>query len=105
VLPFVHRPTETLRRYVREILWVRSQLPRVQLLLPETELADYGFKGKEECEDGAGMTFALTAADVEGSAVAFDDFVTDPEAKAGSSDVLGGEEGLEYFCGGLGGHS
>ena len=38
VRQFVHRPTGTLRRYVREILWVRSELPRVQVLLPETTL-------------------------------------------------------------------
>jgi AraC-like DNA-binding protein len=38
VRQFVHRPTGTLRRYVREILWVRSDRPRVQLLLPETTL-------------------------------------------------------------------
>ncbi len=38
VRQFVHRPTGTLRRYVREILWVRSERPRVQLLLPETTL-------------------------------------------------------------------
>ena len=35
---FVHRPTGMLRRYVREILWVRSERPWVQLLLPETTL-------------------------------------------------------------------
>ena len=33
---FVHRPGNALRRYVREILWVRSERPRVQVLLPET---------------------------------------------------------------------
>jgi AraC-like DNA-binding protein len=38
VRQFVHRPAGTLRRYVREILWVRSERPRVQLLLPETTL-------------------------------------------------------------------
>ncbi len=38
VRQFVHRPTGSLRRYVREILWVRSERPRVQLLLPETAL-------------------------------------------------------------------
>ena len=38
VRQFVHRPTGSLRRYVREILWVRSERPRVQLLLPETTL-------------------------------------------------------------------
>jgi AraC-like DNA-binding protein len=38
VRQFVHRPTGALRRYVREILWVRSERPRVQLLLPETSL-------------------------------------------------------------------
>ncbi|HWW97278.1 MAG TPA: helix-turn-helix domain-containing protein [Edaphobacter sp.] len=38
VRQFVHRPSGTLRRYVREILWVRSERPRVQLLLPETTL-------------------------------------------------------------------
>jgi AraC-like DNA-binding protein len=36
VLQFVHRPAASLRRYVREILWVRSEHSRVQLLLPET---------------------------------------------------------------------
>ncbi len=35
---FVHQPGGTLRRYVREILWVRSERPRVQVLLPETTL-------------------------------------------------------------------
>jgi AraC-like DNA-binding protein len=35
---FVHRPGGALRRYVREILWVRSEQPRLQMLLPETTL-------------------------------------------------------------------
>jgi AraC-like DNA-binding protein len=35
---FVHQPGGALRRYVREILWVRSDRPRVQVLLPETTL-------------------------------------------------------------------
>lgn len=35
---FVHQPGGILRRYVREILWVRSERPRVQVLLPETTL-------------------------------------------------------------------
>jgi len=35
---FVHRPGGALRRYVREILWVSSEAPRVQVLLPETGL-------------------------------------------------------------------
>jgi hypothetical protein len=35
---FVHQPRAPLRRYVREILWVRSERPRVQVLLPETTL-------------------------------------------------------------------
>jgi AraC-like DNA-binding protein len=35
---FVHQPRGPLRRYVREILWVRSERPRVQVLLPETTL-------------------------------------------------------------------
>jgi AraC-like DNA-binding protein len=34
----VHRPSGPLRRYVREILWIRSDHPRLQLLLPETTL-------------------------------------------------------------------
>src|SRR6266481_8865090 len=38
VRQFVHRPSAALRRYVREILWVRSEHSRVQLLLPETNL-------------------------------------------------------------------
>ncbi len=38
VRQFVHRPAGALRRYVREILWVRSEHSRVQLLLPETTL-------------------------------------------------------------------
>jgi AraC-like DNA-binding protein len=38
VRQFVHRPSPALRRYVREILWVRSNHSRVQLLLPETTL-------------------------------------------------------------------
>ncbi len=33
---FVHRPAGALRRYVREVLWVRSEQPRLQMLLPET---------------------------------------------------------------------
>jgi AraC-like DNA-binding protein len=36
VRQFVHRPAPALRPYVREILWVRSEHSRVQLLLPET---------------------------------------------------------------------
>jgi AraC-like DNA-binding protein len=35
---FVYQPAEWLRRYVREILWVRSAQPRAQILLPETAL-------------------------------------------------------------------
>ena len=35
---FVHQPQGFLRRYVREILWVRSEHARVQFLLPETAL-------------------------------------------------------------------
>jgi hypothetical protein len=35
---FVHQPRGALRRYVREILWVRSARPRAQVLLPETTL-------------------------------------------------------------------
>lgn len=35
---FVHQPGGILRRYVREILWVHSERPRVQVLLPETTL-------------------------------------------------------------------
>jgi AraC-like DNA-binding protein len=35
---FVHQPEGNLRRYVREILWVRSMHPRLQVLLPETTL-------------------------------------------------------------------
>jgi AraC-like DNA-binding protein len=35
---FVHQPEGPLRRYVREILWVRSERPRAQVLLPETTL-------------------------------------------------------------------
>lgn len=38
VLHFVHRPEALLRRHVREILWVRSEQSRVQVLLPETTL-------------------------------------------------------------------
>jgi AraC-like DNA-binding protein len=38
VRQFTHRPGGTLRRYVREILWVNSEHSRVQLLLPETTL-------------------------------------------------------------------
>ena len=38
VLQFVHCPAAALRRHVREILWVRSEHSRVQLLLPETTL-------------------------------------------------------------------
>jgi AraC-like DNA-binding protein len=35
---FVHQTDGLLRRYVREILWVRSERARVQILLPETTL-------------------------------------------------------------------
>jgi AraC-like DNA-binding protein len=35
---FVYQPVGVLRRYVREMLWVRSDGPRVQILLPETTL-------------------------------------------------------------------
>ena len=35
---FVHSPAATLTRYVREILYVRSEHPRMQMLLPETTL-------------------------------------------------------------------
>ena len=35
---FVHQPGGALRRHVREILWVRSEQSRVQILLPETTL-------------------------------------------------------------------
>jgi AraC-like DNA-binding protein len=38
VRQFVYRPAGALRRYVREILWVRSEQPRLQMLLPETSL-------------------------------------------------------------------
>jgi AraC-like DNA-binding protein len=38
VRQFVYRPAGALRRYVREILWVRSERPRTQMLLPETTL-------------------------------------------------------------------
>jgi AraC-like DNA-binding protein len=34
----VYRPAGALRRYVRELLWVRSERPRIQMLLPETTL-------------------------------------------------------------------
>jgi AraC-like DNA-binding protein len=36
--PFVHRPANSLRRYVREILWIDSGYARSQVLLPETAL-------------------------------------------------------------------
>jgi len=35
---FAARPHPSLRPYVRELLWVRSEEPRVQVLLPETTL-------------------------------------------------------------------
>ena len=35
---FVHQPSGPLRRYVYEVLWVSSRLPRLQVLLPETIL-------------------------------------------------------------------
>lgn len=38
VLHFVHQPKGILRRYVREILWIRSEFPRARVLLPETTL-------------------------------------------------------------------
>lgn len=34
----VHQPGSILRRHVREILWLRSEHPRTQVLLPETAL-------------------------------------------------------------------
>ncbi len=37
-LHFAHQPSPPLRRCVREILWVRSEQPRTQILLPETTL-------------------------------------------------------------------
>jgi len=38
VRQYVHRPTGPLRRHVREILWISSDQPRTQTLLPETTL-------------------------------------------------------------------
>ena len=35
---FVHEPGGALRRFVREIIWIRSDRPRRQVLLPETTL-------------------------------------------------------------------
>jgi AraC-like DNA-binding protein len=35
---FVHRPEESLRRYVREVLFLSSRAPRLQALMPETTL-------------------------------------------------------------------
>ena len=35
---FVYQPGGALRRYVREILWIWSEHPRIQILLPETTL-------------------------------------------------------------------
>ena len=35
---FVHHPAGALGRYVREILWIGSEHPRLQMLLPETTL-------------------------------------------------------------------
>jgi AraC-like DNA-binding protein len=35
---FVHRPIGALQPYVREIMWVGSERPRQQMLLPETRL-------------------------------------------------------------------
>lgn len=35
---YAHRPAGLLRRYVREILWISSDAPRVQTLMPETML-------------------------------------------------------------------
>ena len=35
---FVHRPSAALRPFVREIIWVSSDDPRAQMLLPETTL-------------------------------------------------------------------
>jgi len=35
---FVYQPGGTLRRYVREIRWIRSEHRRIQILLPETTL-------------------------------------------------------------------
>ena len=37
--------------------------------------------------------------------MALDDFMADPEAEAGASDLFGGEEGLEDSGRGVGGHS
>jgi hypothetical protein len=38
VRQFIHRPSPALRRHGREILWVRSEHSRDQLLLRETTL-------------------------------------------------------------------
>ena len=35
---FVHQPRAELRPFVREMIWVRSEYPRAQILLPETML-------------------------------------------------------------------
>jgi hypothetical protein len=34
---FAYQPRDTLRRYVREILWLRSERPRAQVLVPVPE--------------------------------------------------------------------
>ena len=68
-------------------------------------LADYGVEGKKEGEDGAVMVFVLAAADGEGSAVALDDLVADPEAEAGAANLFGGEEGFKDLFSGFGRHA
>ncbi len=71
----------------------------------EAGLADRGFKGEEEGEDGTVVGGGLAAADAQDAAMAMDDFFADPEAEAGAGDSLGGEEGVEDFGLGLGGHA
>jgi AraC-like DNA-binding protein len=58
---FAHRPEGMLRRYVREILWVRSDRPRVQTLLPETNLTLVLRQAGPASLNGAGLPCALVS--------------------------------------------
>lgn len=57
---------------------------------------------KKEVEDGAAL---LAATNGEATAVAVDDVLGDPEAKAGAGQLASGEEGVEYLLDDLGRHA
>ena len=78
---------------------------RVRLQGGGRSLANGGVEGQEEVEDGAVVGGRLAAADAEGTAVALDDFLADPEAEAGAGDSLGGVEGAEEAAAGDGIHA